>query len=238
VNLTGSILGWLIIASLLLTLMNYPIKKINRAASRLPQTDKRRQLAARLTRFLTGNHRFLALLTLILLIAHLIIQSIYRWISLSGLIAAALLIVTGLFGGFGHFVRKKKRGTWFYIHRSLAALLVIAIIVHVAMLGLPALASPGQHPGETTSSSTTSEMTSEERIFTLAELAEFDGQDGQPAYVAVDGVVYDVSDLSRWLGGLHMNLHIAGEDLSEDILKAPHSKAMLQRAKVVGKLAP
>ena len=229
-NLTGSILGWLIIVSLILTLMNYPIKKINRAASRLPQTDTRRQLAARLTRFLSGNHRYLALLTLLLLIAHLIIQSIYRWVSLSGLIAAALLLVTGLFGGLGHFVRKKKRGAWFYIHRTLAALLVIAIIVHVALFGLPALSGSGLQPGETTAT--------ESRIFTVEELAQYDGKDGRPAYVAVDGVVYDVSALARWLGGLHMNLHGAGEDLSEDILDAPHSKAMLQRAKVVGELVP
>ncbi len=231
-NLTGSILGWLVIISLFITLLNYPIKKINRAASRLPQTDGRRQLAAGLTRFLTGNHRFLALLTLLLLIAHLIVQSIVRWVSLSGLIAASLLLVMALFGGFGHYVRKKKKGAWFYFHRFLAILLVVAIGIHIFMLGLPALSGSKPQPGETAAT------TAEERVFTLEELAEFDGKEGRPAYVAVDGLVYDVSALSRWLNGLHMDLHVAGEDLSEDILEAPHSKAVLQRAEVVGKLTP
>lgn len=237
-NLVGSALGWLIIVSLFLTLMNYPIKKINRAASRLPTTDTRRRLAARLTRFLTSNHRFLALITLFVLIAHFIIQSIYRWVSLSGLIAAVLVIATGLLGGFGQFVRHKKRGAWFYIHRTLAALLAIAVIVHVALLGLPVLSWPSQQPGETTLTGETTAETSGERVFTLDELAGYDGKDGKPAYVAVDGIVYDVTALSRWLGGFHMNLHNAGQDLSDDILQAPHSKAMLQRAKIVGKLAP
>ena len=33
-----------------------------------------------------------------------------------------------------------------------------------------------------------------EKTFTLAQLAQYDGQNGQPAYVAVDGVVYDVTN--------------------------------------------
>jgi len=33
---------------------------------------------------------------------------------------------------------------------------------------------------------------STEKIFTPAQLAQYDGTNGQPAYVAVDGVVYDL----------------------------------------------
>ena len=36
--------------------------------------------------------------------------------------------------------------------------------------------------------------------FSKAELAKFDGQNGQPAYVAVDGTVYDVSGKDAWKG--------------------------------------
>ncbi len=37
------------------------------------------------------------------------------------------------------------------------------------------------------------------KTFTLEELKQFNGQNGQPAYVAVDGVVYDVSNVGPWL---------------------------------------
>jgi cytochrome b involved in lipid metabolism len=33
-----------------------------------------------------------------------------------------------------------------------------------------------------------------EKIFTTEELAKYDGKNNQPAYIAVDGIVYDVSD--------------------------------------------
>lgn len=36
-----------------------------------------------------------------------------------------------------------------------------------------------------------------EKTFTTTELAEFDGRNGHPAYVAVKGVVYDVSNVPQ-----------------------------------------
>lgn len=53
----------------------------------------------------------------------------------------------------------------------------------------------------------------EQREFTLEELAGFDGSDGRPAYVAVNGIIYDVSLEATWGGGTHFNLY-AGKDLT------------------------
>ncbi len=75
-----------------------------------------------------------------------------------------------------------------------------------------------------------------EMTFTLDELAQFDGTNGNAAYVAVDGVVYDVTDKPLWSGGTH-NGNVAGRDLSEAILKSPHGKAKLKDLPVVGTLA-
>ena len=42
-----------------------------------------------------------------------------------------------------------------------------------------------------------------EKTFTREELAKFNGQNGQPAYVAISGTVYDVSNKAAWKGGKH-----------------------------------
>lgn len=68
------------------------------------------------------------------------------------------------------------------------------------------------------------------------KLAEHDGKDGQPAYVAYDGKIYDVSESKMWKKGLHMNRHHAGQDLTEAIGAAPHGSEVLNRFKEVGKL--
>jgi len=71
---------------------------------------------------------------------------------------------------------------------------------------------------------------------TLAELAKYNGKDGQPAYVAVDGVIYDVSAYPKWKNGEH-NGYSAGNDLTEIIkTKSPHGVAKLKGVPVVGKL--
>ncbi len=36
-----------------------------------------------------------------------------------------------------------------------------------------------------------------EKIFTLDELKNYDGKEGRKAYIAVDGVVYDVTNVER-----------------------------------------
>lgn len=78
--------------------------------------------------------------------------------------------------------------------------------------------------------------------FTLAELAEFDGRDGSPAYVAVDGVIYDVSGSDEWPEGDHIPCELdaaAGKDLSEVLRRAPaRMRALIEAMPVVGTLSP
>jgi predicted heme/steroid binding protein len=54
---------------------------------------------------------------------------------------------------------------------------------------------------------------SENTTYTVAELAKFDGTGGKPAYVAVNGIVYDISREATWGGATHFGLE-AGKDLT------------------------
>jgi len=60
------------------------------------------------------------------------------------------------------------------------------------------------------------------RDFTADELAQFNGREGQPAYVAFQGVVYDVTESAMWGDGDHEGLHTAGADLTAEHDDAPH----------------
>lgn len=72
-------------------------------------------------------------------------------------------------------------------------------------------------------------------VFTEEELAEFDGQNGQPAYVAVDGVVYDVSSFGAWEGGEHNGVK-AGTDASDAFSDdSPHDEELLEDLPIAGK---
>lgn len=57
---------------------------------------------------------------------------------------------------------------------------------------------------------------------TLEELAAFNGKNGQPAYVAFNGVVYDVTESAMWGDGEHEAMHFAGADMTAEHDDAPH----------------
>lgn len=61
------------------------------------------------------------------------------------------------------------------------------------------------------------------------ELAKNDGINGSPCYIAHQGKVFDVSASKQWKGGVHMQRHHAGRDLTPDIQAAPHDRDVLDR---------
>ncbi len=75
----------------------------------------------------------------------------------------------------------------------------------------------------------------DEREFTLEELAKYDGSNGDPAYVAVDGIVYDVSLDATWGGGTHFGLY-AGKDLTNQFNGCHGNKEILENLPKVGVL--
>lgn len=70
---------------------------------------------------------------------------------------------------------------------------------------------------------------------TLEELPKYNGLEGKPAYVAVEGIVYEVSDSPGWGGASHFGL-LAGKDLSSEFKKCHPSGNVLMKLKRVGVL--
>ncbi len=77
---------------------------------------------------------------------------------------------------------------------------------------------------------------SEEKRFTTEELAKFDGQEGRPAYTAANGFVYDVTESKMWRNGSHVRKHLAGRDLTAELLLAPHPEDRVESQPRVGVL--
>lgn len=69
-----------------------------------------------------------------------------------------------------------------------------------------------------------------QRQVTIEELSQYDGSNGRPAYVAVNGIVYDVSLEATWGGGTHFSMY-AGHDLT-----AQFNGCHLGRTEILGKL--
>ena len=75
----------------------------------------------------------------------------------------------------------------------------------------------------------------EQKEFTLEELAQYNGSNGKPSYVAIDGIVYDLSKVPAWNGGKHFDGNTAGKDLTAQF-KSCHGMSTLKNLPKVGVL--
>lgn len=71
--------------------------------------------------------------------------------------------------------------------------------------------------------------------YTKSQLALRNGQDKPAIWIAYKGLIYDVSSSRLWHNGMHYE-HWAGQDLTEELKDAPHTRSVLERFEIIGKL--
>jgi predicted heme/steroid binding protein len=74
------------------------------------------------------------------------------------------------------------------------------------------------------------------QVFTLEQLAQYNGKDGNPAYVAVNGVVYNVTNNPLWAGGNHFFGLTAGRNLTSEFQMCHPGAMVLSVLPIVGTL--
>ena len=78
-----------------------------------------------------------------------------------------------------------------------------------------------------------------QRTIAEAELRAHNGENGTRLWIAQAGIVYDVTDCSKWRAGMHEQMHFPGLDLSGELPEAPHGPEVFERpcVKLFGRLA-
>jgi membrane-associated progesterone receptor component len=75
------------------------------------------------------------------------------------------------------------------------------------------------------------------RIFTIEELGSNNGKNGRPAYVAVNGIVYDVTNNRAWAAATHFGL-TSGKVYTQEFASChAGQQSILTTLPVVGRLA-
>ncbi len=233
----GNFLGWLIIIAYIGTLLNYVTKAINKCwRKQISANMKMNSLMEILMNIFVKKHDYFGFATAAFLILHLLLQFLIFRISTTGLIAAVLLLFQVLLGLYASLRHRPRKGIWFTIHRTISFLLMIGIAFHLFLpFALSKVSFPIAKAEVSGSTDTPDNSTDTLRVFTLDELSQYNGKDGQPAYVAYNGIVYDVTNEPKWKGGSHSG-KTAGTDLTNDIPRSPHGDSVFADLPVVGTL--
>ena len=71
--------------------------------------------------------------------------------------------------------------------------------------------------------------------YTLQQLSLRNGQDKPEIWVAYKGNIYDVTESRLWRNGKHYE-HWAGQDLTKELVHAPHSESVFKNFTKIGEL--
>lgn len=128
----GAFFGWVIVIAYTLTIMNYVMKAANKKWGKaIRKNAKLKGPWQALLTFVVKNHKLFGVITIVGILVHFYIQ-FNRWgFVTSGAIAAGLMILQAGLGGYGYRMKKSRKGLWLTAHRTVAVLLLFAIIYHL-----------------------------------------------------------------------------------------------------------
>lgn len=72
--------------------------------------------------------------------------------------------------------------------------------------------------------------------YSKQQLALRNGQDKPEIWVAFEGKIYDVTSSRLWRNGKHYE-HWAGQDLTDELKDAPHTRSVFEKFVVIGILS-
>jgi hypothetical protein len=123
----GAVLGYLVVATYLLSVIAFFCKKIiRRHADRWKAHGHLKDAI----RFPIRHHRKFGIACILLLALHFANQFGWYGLEASGLVAAAFLVVQAGSGIYGSVTKRTGKG-WLSFHRLVAVLLPIAMLVHI-----------------------------------------------------------------------------------------------------------
>ena len=126
-------------------------------------------------------------------------------------------------------VRKNSLGSLL-----IGVLLVAAVVGAFIFFRPPSLA--GDRAKLDAPLSAAQQQQADARTITMAEVEANDGLEGRPAWIAVNGIVFDVSESAGWEDGEHRGVR-AGTDGTDLFVSSPHGYDFMARTPILGRLA-
>lgn len=129
----GGFFGFLIILLYGLTVLNYVVKWVNKRYGAAMRThEKGYSVFKKCMKIVIRNHKLFGLLTIVFLLTHFFIQFNQYGISMTGVVAAGVMVLQVLLGIYGSLTKNKGKG-WLLVHRSIAVILLLTILSHLIL---------------------------------------------------------------------------------------------------------
>ncbi|WBL48971.1 hypothetical protein [Clostridium estertheticum] len=126
-------LGWVTVICFGIAISNYFVKFINKKyISKLGKEKKPMvDLYRKLMKIIIKYHKLAGTIAIFTVLTHFIIAFSAGRISITGIVAASFMVIIFLLGIYGAFINKNRKGMWLKVHRTMAFVLLLAIVIHI-----------------------------------------------------------------------------------------------------------
>ena len=127
----GEFLGILIIISYGLTLLSFILKWLNKHFKKpIYEIEWLKNKFPKVMKYFVKYHRFFGFLAVLFILLHFGVQFSRYGVNLTGALAAGLIFLQVGIGIYG-FKKSKGSKTWLWLHRSVAVMIGVAILIHI-----------------------------------------------------------------------------------------------------------
>ncbi|MBU3158468.1 hypothetical protein KPL37_01615 [Clostridium frigoris] len=114
-------------------MLNYFVKVINkRYISKLGKEKKQMiDLYRKLMKLIIKYHKLAGTIAIFTVLTHFIIAFSSGRISITGIVAASFMVIIFFLGVYGAFINKNRKGMWLKVHRTMAFVLLLAVVIHI-----------------------------------------------------------------------------------------------------------
>lgn len=127
----GGLFGFLIIIFYVLAVLNFFFKFLNRNyRDTLKKNESFYKTYMKFLKFFVKYHKYFGGATLLMILAHFFLQFSRFGISVTGCIAAGVMLLQIGLGVYGQY-HKSRSKSWLMVHRGIAAVLLVTIMIHI-----------------------------------------------------------------------------------------------------------
>lgn len=128
----AGMMGWVSLYAFGIAILNFILKYINKKHISLLPKDLVKPYKT-LMKYVVKYHKAVGIVAVVAMVTHLTLMLIYVHASITGFVAMGLMVVIVIMGLYGVLLHKKHNKPWLKVHRLLAAVLVLAIAVHLVL---------------------------------------------------------------------------------------------------------
>lgn len=127
----ANLFGWIGLWGYVFALLNYFVKYINKRYINKIGKNKFTNAYRGIMKYIVKYHKIAGIIATASILIHFYLMLTKGKVSVTGVIAALIMIIVAILGVYYYGIKKRARGSWVKVHKILSIILIVFVVFHV-----------------------------------------------------------------------------------------------------------